>query len=152
MTRTLLAVLILAAATPAAADERSDRREILAAVQELFDALAARDARAVMALVVPAGTIAGHDERDGAGRMWSTRWQDWANGLGEGSERLEERMHRPRVRMRGNLASVWTDYSFYRNGAFSHCGVDLFDMARVEGRWRILNLSFTMEREGCPRR
>ena len=150
MIRAFLAFFLIAGATPAAADERADRREILAAVQGLFDALAARDPAVVMALVVPEGTIAGHGGRGGG--MWAERWREWADGLREGSERLEERMHRPRVRIRGDMASVWTEYSFYRDGAFSHCGVDLFDMARVAGRWRILNLSFTIEREGCPRR
>jgi|GEM_PF-460870 len=148
----LLALILLFAATPAAADERSDRREILAAVQGLFDALAARDPQAAMALVVPEGTIAAHISRDGVSRLRAQRWQAWADGLTEGTERLEERMYGPRVRIRGNMASVWTYYTFYRDGAFSHCGIDLFDMARVDGRWLILNLSFTMEREGCRRR
>jgi hypothetical protein len=144
--------MLLLVATPAAADDRSDRREILAAVQGLFDAVAARSPERIVALVVPEGTIAAHVPRDGRNMLRAQRWQDWAAGLHEGSERLEERMHRPRVRIQGNMASVWTEYSFYRDGAFSHCGVDLFDMARVDGRWRILNLSFTMEREGCRRR
>jgi hypothetical protein len=50
------------------------------------------------------------------------------------------------------MASVWTDYTFYRDGKFSHCGIDNFDMAKIEGRWRILNLTFTMETEGCRKR
>lgn len=152
MIRFLLVLSLLFAAAPAAADDRSDRRQILGAVQGLFDALAARDPAAAMALVVPEGTIAAHVARDGTSRLRAQRWQEWAEGLRSGTERLEERMHDPRVRIRGNMATVWTEYSFYRDGAFSHCGVDLFDMARVDGRWRILNLSFTMEREGCRRR
>jgi len=150
--RTLLASLLLLVATPAAADQRSDRREILAAAQALFDALAARDPAAVMAVVVPEGTIAGHVTRGGSTRFFAQRWQEWANGLRDGTERLEERMHDPRVRIRGNMASVWTYYTFYRNGAFSHCGIDLFDMAKVDGRWRVLNITFTVETEGCRRR
>ena len=75
-----------------------------------------------------------------------------ANGLRTGGPRLREEMHEPRVRVRRTLASVWTDYSFYRDETFSHCGVDLFDMAKVDGSWRILNLTFTMEARGCRRR
>jgi hypothetical protein len=152
MTRFLLALLLFAAAAPAGAREVAERGAVLAAAQRLFDALAARDPAAVMAAVVPEGTISGHVTRDGATRFFADRWQDWANGLREGSERLEERMHSPRVRVRGNMASIWTEYSFYRDGRFSHCGIDLFDMAKVEGRWRVLNITFTAETEGCRRR
>lgn len=147
-----LAVLLILGSAPSSAAPGDDRREILAAVQGLFDALAARDPAAVMAVVVPEGTISAHVSRDGVARLRAQRWQDWANGLREGSERLEERMHDPRVRVRGNMGSVWTPYTFYRNGSLSHCGIDLFDMAKVDGRWRILNITFTIETEGCRRR
>jgi hypothetical protein len=150
--RLLLTLSLLFAAAPAAAGDGSERRAVLAAAQKLFDALAARDPERVMAVVVAEGTIAGHVSRGGTTRFFAQRWQEWANGLREGSERLEERMHDPRVRIRGNMASVWTPYTFYRDGAFSHCGIDLFDMAKVDGRWRILNITFTVETEGCRRR
>ena len=152
MRKLLLFLSLLAFAAPAGATPAEDRREILAVVQQLFDGLAARSPERIMALVVPEGTIAAHVTRDGRPVMRAQRWQDWANGLRTIADTLEERMHAPQVRIRGNMASVWTEYSFYRDGAFSHCGIDLFDMARVEGRWRILNLSFTMEREACRRR
>ena len=152
MTRPFLALVLLLAAAPAAASDASERRAVLAAVQQLFDALRARDPAAVMAVVVPEGTISGHVTRNGSTSFFAERWQDWANGLREGSETLEERMHDPRVRIRGNMASVWTRYSFYRGGAFSHCGIDLLDMARIDGRWRVLNITFTVETEGCRRR
>jgi hypothetical protein len=148
----LLALLVFAAANPAGATDANERRAVLAAAQRLFDALAARDPEAVMAAVVQEGTISGHVTREGTTRFFADRWRDWANGLREGSERLEERMHNPRVRIRGNMASVWTEYSFYLGGRFSHCGIDLFDMAKVEGRWRVLNITFTVETEGCRRR
>ncbi len=147
-----LGLLLFVTAAPAVADERSDRRAVLTAAQALFDALAARDPHRVMAIVVPEGTISGHVSRGGTTRFFAQRWQEWANGLREGSERLEERMHDPRVRIRGNMASVWTYYTFYRDGRFSHCGIDLFDMAKVDGRWRVLNITFTVETEGCRSR
>ena len=151
MIRRLLVLLLLVAA-PGQASRADDRREILATVQQLFDGLAARSPERIMALVVPEGTISGHVTRGGTTRFFAQRWQEWANGLREGSERLEERMHDPRVRIRGNMASVWTYYTFYRDGRFSHCGIDLFDMAKVDGRWRVLNITFTVETEGCRRR
>ena len=147
-----LAFLCLVVATPAHAAPADERRAILQVVQQFFDALAEQDSARVMTLVVADGTIAGHDMRGTAPEVFTRRWPAWAERLREGTMRLREEMHGPRVRVRGNLGLVWTEYSFHRDGAFSHCGVDLFDMAKVDGRWRILNLSFTMESRGCRRR
>lgn len=144
--------LLVTPASPAGATPAEDRREILGVIQQFFDALAARSPERVMALVAAEGTLTAHATRRGISRTHSERWREWADGLRQGNERLEEVMHAPEVRVRGNMASVWAQYSFRIDGRFSHCGVDNFDMARIDGRWRIVNLSFTVETEGCRRR
>jgi hypothetical protein len=149
--RPLLLLIVLGAAIPAHGAP-SERRAILATIQRFFDALAAHDEAAIMAEVLPEGRISSHRVRDGNVVVQTGSWAEWAGRIAASTERLEERMYAPRVRIRGSLASVWTEYSFHRNGAFSHCGIDLFDMAKVDGRWRILNISYTAETEGCRRR
>ena len=148
----LLLLFLLALATPAQAGQGAERRAILSTVQSFFDALAARDQAALMATVIPEGRITSHRVRDGRNVVQTGGWSEWAGRIASSTERLEERMYAPQVRIRGSLATVWTEYSFHREGAFSHCGVDLFDLARVDGSWRILNISFTVETEGCRRR
>ena len=147
-----IALLLLALAAPAQAGPAEERRAILDTIQRFFDALAARDQAAIMATVLPDGRITSHRVRGGRVVVQTGSWSDWAAGLAGVTERLEERMQNPRVRIRGSLASVWTEYTFHRGSAFSHCGIDLFDMARVDGSWRILNVSFTVETERCRRR
>ena len=148
----LLALLLIALAAPAQAGQGAERRAILSTVQSFFDALAARDQAALMATVIPEGRITSHRVRDGRTVVQTGGWSEWAGRIATSTERLEERMYAPQVRIRGSLATVWTEYSFHREGAFSHCGVDLFDMAKIDGRWRILNISYTVETEGCRRR
>ena len=150
--RALAAFVLLMLSTPVHAGEREERRAVLATVQRLFDALAARDPEAVMAEVIPEGRITSHRVRDGNLVVRTTGWSEWAQSLTGVEQTLEERMHDPKVRIRGSMASVWTEYSFRLGGAFSHCGIDLVDLAKVDGRWRILNLSYTAETEGCRRR
>jgi hypothetical protein len=147
-----LAVLLLAAAVPAHASDADERRAVLGAAQGLFDALAAKDPVRIMAHVLPDGRIGSHAVRDGRVVVRTQSWSEWAQAIAAVPDRLEERMHDPHVRVRGSLATVWTEYTFWLNGAFSHCGVDLFDMAKVDGRWRVLNFTFTTETEHCPRR
>ena len=150
--RNLLLALLFLCSTPAAAAESDEKRAILAAVQEFFDALAAKDEARLMAAVVPEGRISAQRVKGGKAELHVDAWAEWAKSLAAAEVSLEERMHGPKVRVKGSIASVWTYYTFYRDGKFSHCGIDNFDMAKVDGRWRILNVSYTAETEGCRRK
>ena len=69
-----------------------------------------------------------------------------------GSEREEvwdERIWDWDVKVDGNLASVWVPYAFYRGEQLSHCGVDAFQLVRLDGEWKILHVIDTRRREGC---
>jgi hypothetical protein len=146
------AMIVGLLATPAHGGQSQERRDVLAAVQRLFDAMAAHDQAALMAAVIPEGRITSHRVRDGQVSLHASGWTEWAQQVAGATQRLEERMYDPQVRIRGSLATVWTSYTFHIDGAFSHCGIDLFDLAKVDGRWRILNISYTAETEGCRRR
>ena len=148
----LFALACLALGAPTHAAEADERSEVLGAVQRLFDALAARDQAAIQSTVLPEGRITSHVVRDGQVAVRTGSWEEWTQRIMSATRRLEERMFDPEVRIRGSLATVWTEYDFHIDGALSHCGMNLVDLARVDGRWRILNVSFTVETEGCPRR
>ncbi len=150
--RMLALCLVALVSAPASATPVSEKRAVVTAVQEFFDALAAKDERRLLATVVPGGIISAQRIRDGKLVLHSQAWADWAKSVAASNEALEERMHRPKVRVKGTIASVWTYYTFYRNEAFSHCGIDNFDMAKVDGRWKILNISYTVETEGCQKK
>jgi len=60
-----------------------------------------------------------------------------------------ERYWSPTVQVRGDIAMVWTPYELRDNGKVVHCGIDAFDMVKLDGRWRVGNASFTMEPDAC---
>ena len=62
---------------------------------------------------------------------------------------LDERIVFGSIKIDGNLASVWTPYSFYYNGQFSHCGVNSFQLVRINGDWKIQYLIDTRRKLGC---
>lgn len=62
---------------------------------------------------------------------------------------LSERMWNPKVMRRGPIAVVWAPYEFQVNGKTTHCGIDVFDMVKVEGTWKIAHLMWTQEPNGC---
>ncbi len=48
-----------------------------------------------------------------------------------------------------NMAQVWTNYSFYINDTFSHCGVNAFDLFKDSNGWRIVQIVDTRRRKPC---
>ena len=61
----------------------------------------------------------------------------------------DERIQFETVKIDGPLAIVWTPYKFYYKGQFSHCGVNSFQLVRINGSWRIQYLIDTRRRQGC---
>src|SRR6476469_8249847 len=64
---------------------------------------------------------------------------------GAADERIEFEM----IKIDGPLASVWTPYKFYFDGKFRHCGVNSFQLVRINGVWKIQYLIDTRRLTGC---
>ena len=62
---------------------------------------------------------------------------------------LDERISFETIKIDGPLASVWTPYSFYYNGKFSHCGVNSFQLVRMDGVWKLQYIIDTRRKAGC---
>ncbi|HEX6193288.1 MAG TPA: nuclear transport factor 2 family protein [Chitinophagaceae bacterium] len=61
----------------------------------------------------------------------------------------DERIVFESIRIDGPLASVWTPYNFYFEGKFSHCGVNSFQLVKLNGEWKIQYLIDTRRKQGC---
>ena len=65
------------------------------------------------------------------------------------TEVYDERITYDLIRVDDNLAIAWTPYQFYVGDKFSHCGVNSFQLVRLNGAWKIQYLIDTRRREGC---
>jgi ketosteroid isomerase-like protein len=61
----------------------------------------------------------------------------------------DERISFETIKIDGPMAAAWTPYSFYLNGKFSHCGVNSFQLVRLNGSWKIQYIIDTRRRIGC---
>lgn len=59
--------------------------------------------------------------------------------VGKGKTQIEERIHDPLTRVDNDLAMVWAPFEFRVNGKVDHCGTDLFNLVRTDGKWLIAN-------------
>jgi len=61
-----------------------------------------------------------------------------------------ERIWDPVILVHAPIANLWSPFVFYRDGEFSHCGVNNVSLIRTDDGWRIANWIWTEETEGCP--
>lgn len=71
-----------------------------------------------------------------------------ANKVKDGPEWIEK-LYNTEVKIDGNIAQVWTEYSFYVGEQFIHCGVDAFQLVKTNGIWKIIHIMDTRRKEGC---
>ena len=65
------------------------------------------------------------------------------------AEIYDERIVFTKILIDDALASVWTDYQFYIGDKFSHCGVNSFQLVKVNNDWKIVYLIDTRRKENC---
>ena len=61
----------------------------------------------------------------------------------------DERISNLSVKIDGDLAHAWMDYSFYIGEKFSHCGVNAMHLIRKEGKWKIFQIVDTRRKTEC---
>lgn len=123
----------LYAATP-------EEQAVLAPVTALFDGMAKRDAAAMKKPLLPGGTMV--LMRDG--KPVQMTFEAFAERVGRpGTTQIEERIHDPLVRIDNDLAVVWAPFDFLVDGKVDHCGTDLFNLVRTDGKWLIASIADT---------
>jgi hypothetical protein len=143
----LTALAALALATPAAA-ATADETAAIAAVQRFFDGMAVADGAAVAAVTIPGGVFTSiRPAPDNGTKIGRILVEDFIKSLKPG---LNEAMWSPKVVLRGGLlATVTAPYELKIDGKTVHCGVDVFDLAKVDGQWKIAAATWTAEADAC---
>jgi hypothetical protein len=146
MLRIVLLLLILSAAR-GEAQSSGDSTAVTGVVTKLFDAMRARDTTTMRALFVRNASM--QSLRDSA--VTFDKIDGWIAGVARAPQGvvLDERLGPQQVRIDGNLATVWVDYWFFVGPRFSHCGVDAFQLARINGAWKIFSVVDTRRTTGC---
>lgn len=151
----LTAALLSACATqsprePAGSvDDAKEKAAVLAAMDRTMVAVSNKDHAAMEAGQMPNSMswIASTD-KEGKPVVRSRPNAEWAKP-NTSADKYLERYWSPTVLVRGSLAVVWAPYEFWLNGTSHHCGVDVVDFVKVDGVWKVSNLSWTSEMSTC---
>lgn len=118
----------------------AEEQAVLAPVNAMFAGMAKRDAAAIKEPLLPGGTMV--LMRDGKPSQMT--FDAFAERVGRpGTTQIEERIHDPLVRIDNDLAVVWAPFEFLVDGKVDHCGTDLFNLVRANGKWLIASVADT---------
>ncbi len=128
-----------------------ERDRVMAVVDGLFDAMRAADSATVRALFHPElQRMASSGVREGTPAIMFGDLEGFARAVGGAAPGdLDERIGPAEVRIDDYLATVFTPYAFHYKGQLSHCGVNVFLIARTGADWKIVGLADTRRRDGC---
>lgn len=90
-------------------------------------------------------------ERNGKTNVRNQSAQHFLNSVGFKKEntKYDERITSMDIKIDKDMAMVWAPYRFYLNDAFSHCGVNLFALAKLDGMWKIISITDTRRKSDC---
>jgi len=149
----LLAPAGLAAQTaPATPDPAEAEVAAVAVITGLFDAMRASDAEAMRALFADdvSGFPTSFVNREGTPAIAFGGLDGFLESVaGAEPGSLDEQFVVRDVIVDDNLVTVVTPYTFTYQGNFSHCGVDVFLIARQGEAWKIAGLADTRRPGGC---
>lgn len=142
------ALLFLLAALPAFPQKQdAEKQAVIQAVERTFQAMAARDAAALRATLLPGAQF--HAVRPD-GSVSAAASEEFISRIAAAKEPPLERMWNPAVLISGRLAALWAEYDFHRGAQFSHCGVDAVHLVKTAEGWKITAIAFTMQKDNCP--
>ena|SRR5579872_3295182 len=137
----LLALCPLAAQT-------SDEKDVLATVEKVFVGMRTNDSAGILAAMTADARLFGVRAN---GDAYAIPAEQWATRLVGMKSKFEEHFTgQPKVAIHGTIANVWGDYEFLRDGKFTHCGVDSFNLVKVTAGWKVAAIFDTEETTGCP--
>lgn len=144
--------LFLGLLVPSAAQaQQSDSEAVLAVMQTLFDGMRKGDSAMVRSVFHPKlTTMATATLKDGVGVAGFGNMEGFVKAVGTPhAEMWDERIYNPEVRIDGNLATIWVEYSFFVGTKFSHCGVDALQLVKEGPAWKIVAIADTRRKTGC---
>jgi serine/threonine protein kinase len=127
----------------------NEEAAVLAAIDGFFESMASHDTATFAAHQTPDGMTYAQRLEDGQWMLKRRSNQALIQAHAEGIAAVAETYWEPTVMIRGPLAVVWAPYEYRRDGEVSHCGIDVFNMLKIDGRWMLSNAMWTIEPDAC---
>ena len=128
------------------------KAEVVKVVKMLFDGMRAADTSMVRSVFHEQARMQTSyvDRQTGKPRLSTGSLEKFLGALGAPHPEVWNEViwsYEPKVD--DNLASVWTEYTFYLDDKMSHCGVNAFQLVNTYQGWKIIQITDTRRWENC---
>jgi len=146
----VLSMLMMCFCISFATKAQTAEDSVKAVINKLFDAMRNADSKGVSACFADSAILQSVSERNDTVKISTDPVKEFADFIstvkkGDADERITYDI----IRIDGALAIAWTPYQFYYKGNFSHCGVDSYQLVRINREWKIQYLIDTRRKKGC---
>lgn len=115
--------------------QNTSEKEIVKPIENLFNAMKSADSLGVKNAFSGSAIMQTFGKNQ---EIRTDKVEDFAKQVGASQAGdLDERFTISKILVDGNMASVWVPYQFYYKGNFSHCGVNSFQLAKINNEWKI---------------
>ena len=115
--------------------QNTSEKEIVKPIENLFNAMKSADSLGVKNAFSNSAIMQTFGKNQ---EIRTDKVEDFAKQVGASQAGdLDERFTISKILVDGNMASVWVPYQFYYKGNFSHCGVNSFQLAKINNEWKI---------------
>ena len=127
--------------------QNTSEKEVVKPIESLFKAMKSADSLGVKNAFSNSAILQTFGKNN---EIKTEKVEDFAKQVGAAKVGdLDERFTISKVLVDGNMASVWVPYQFYYKGNFSHCGVNSFQLAKLNNEWKIQYIIDTRRKENC---
>ena len=127
--------------------QNTSEKEIVKPIENLFHAMKSADSLGVKNAFSSSAILQTFNKNN---EIRTEKVEGFAKQVGSSKVGdLDERFTISKVLVDGNMASIWVPYQFYYKGNFSHCGVNSFQLAKLNNEWKIQFIIDTRRKENC---
>lgn len=128
-----------------------EKTAVIAVIQMMFDGMRAGDSAMVRSVFHSSARLQTTAvSKEGKPTLRTEDVSGFVAAVGTPHDAVwDERILSYDVHLDGNLASVWTEYTFFLGEKMSHCGVNAFLLFRGENGWKIIQITDTHQKTGC---
>lgn len=143
-----IAILLIASMASNAQRSHPEYASVKLVIDNFFESINTGNGELLASLEVEGAQIL--NIREGAAGEYEFAARNWFVAENFSSEtQLTERYWDEELLISDVLAVFWAPYDFHVDGEFSHCGVDVLNLIKIEGAWKIGHAMWTIQEPDC---